>query len=147
MGFSVIGVMMMNMFGIPLTGVDICGFTGDTNGELCARWHVVGSFYPFSRNHNNYDAKSQEPYVFKDEYYEDNVSYMSIMKMAITNKYHLIRYYYTQFMMMSLYGTGSFYNPLFFSFPDDINAYDNTHYNIMIGPAFKLSINSDSLTG
>jgi len=53
MGFSVIGVMLMNLYGIPLAGVDICGFIGNTNPELCARWHVVGSFYPFSRNHDD----------------------------------------------------------------------------------------------
>lgn len=52
MGYSVSGVMLMNMFGIPLAGVDICGFGGDTTPELCARWHMVGAFYPFSRNHN-----------------------------------------------------------------------------------------------
>ena len=54
MGYSVTGVMMHNILGITLAGSDICGFIGDTNPELCARWHVVGSFYPFSRNHNNW---------------------------------------------------------------------------------------------
>jgi alpha-glucosidase len=44
MGLSVLGIMMMNIFGIPFSGSDICGFGGDTNAELCARWHVVGSF-------------------------------------------------------------------------------------------------------
>lgn len=54
MGGSVTGIMMMNMFGIPLAGSDICGFGGNTNPELCARWHVVGAFQPFSRNHNDW---------------------------------------------------------------------------------------------
>jgi alpha-glucosidase (family GH31 glycosyl hydrolase) len=53
MGYSVTGVMAMNMYGIPMAGSDICGFNEDTNPELCARWTVVGSFYPFSRNHNS----------------------------------------------------------------------------------------------
>lgn len=56
MGQSVIGIMMMNIFGIPLVGADICGLWGNTTPELCARWHVVGSFYPFSRNHNDYKS-------------------------------------------------------------------------------------------
>jgi alpha-glucosidase (family GH31 glycosyl hydrolase) len=57
MGFSVTGVMAHNVIGIPLAGSDICGFLGDTNSELCARWHMVGAFYPFSRNHNTWGAK------------------------------------------------------------------------------------------
>ena len=62
MGYSVTGVMMHNIIGIPLAGSDICGFLDETTPELCARWHVVGAFYPFSRNHNTLGAKSQEPW-------------------------------------------------------------------------------------
>ena len=77
---SISGVMMMNTFGIPLAGADICGFMGDTTDELCARWTVAGAFYPFSRNHNGYGFKSQEPYVFAGHRYEEGKDYMSIMR-------------------------------------------------------------------
>lgn len=95
MGASVTGVMMHNIIGIPLAGADICGFIGDTTPELCARWHVVGAFYPFSRNHNALGAKPQEPYVFKDDFYKATLTYTDIMRMAIKAKMHLVRYYYT----------------------------------------------------
>lgn len=58
MGYSVTGIMGHNIMGIPLAGSDICGFIGSTNPELCARWHMVGAFYPFSRNHNAWDTDS-----------------------------------------------------------------------------------------
>ena len=56
MGYSVTGIMAHNIMGIALAGADICGFIDNTNPELCARWYVVGSFYPFSRNHNNWGS-------------------------------------------------------------------------------------------
>jgi alpha-glucosidase (family GH31 glycosyl hydrolase) len=65
MGYSVTGVMAHNIAGIQLAGSDICGFLGDTNPELCARWYIVGAFYTFSRNHNAWDNKPQEPWEFK----------------------------------------------------------------------------------
>jgi alpha-glucosidase (family GH31 glycosyl hydrolase) len=52
MKLSVSGIMLMSMFGIPLSGADICGFLDDTTEDLCTKWHFVGAFYPFSRNHN-----------------------------------------------------------------------------------------------
>lgn len=64
MGHSVTGVMLMNMFGIPLAGADICGFVSISFAELCARWHVVGAFYPFSRNHKMIDTPAELPWTY-----------------------------------------------------------------------------------
>ena len=68
MGYSVTGTMSHNIQGIPLVGADICGFIGNTNAELCARWYTVGAFYPFSRNHNAIGNDSQLPWDFPGVY-------------------------------------------------------------------------------
>ena len=66
MGYSVNGIMHFNAYGMPLVGGDICGFMGETTDDLCEKWHLLGAFYPFSRNHNAMGEKSQEPTTFND---------------------------------------------------------------------------------
>jgi alpha-glucosidase (family GH31 glycosyl hydrolase) len=37
--FSIVGIMNFNLFGIPMTGPDTCGYSGFyRNDEMCARW-------------------------------------------------------------------------------------------------------------
>lgn len=37
------------------------------------------------------------------------------------------------------------YKPVFFEYPEDLNTFDDIRYNVMLGEALKLSINSDTL--
>jgi alpha-glucosidase (family GH31 glycosyl hydrolase) len=51
------------------------------------------------------------------------MTYFDIMKKAIYTKYSLNRYYYSYLSKVSSGEIGAFYKPLFFEYPDDINAY------------------------
>lgn len=52
MKHSIAGVMNFNMFGVPLTGPETCGYYGEQgNDELCARWIQLATFYPLARQH------------------------------------------------------------------------------------------------
>jgi alpha-glucosidase (family GH31 glycosyl hydrolase) len=76
---------------------------------------------------------------------QSTTRYVDIMQQAIYTKYTFIRYYYTQLTLMQQGQIGTFYKPLYFEFPDDIKAYDETERNIMLGDALKLSVVSNEL--
>jgi alpha-glucosidase (family GH31 glycosyl hydrolase) len=53
--------------------------------------------------------------------------------------YSLIRYYYSTFAHINQKG-GSFFRPLKFDWASDAKAYVDTHKNILLGKALKVSI-------
>jgi len=60
--------MNFNMFGIPLTGSDICGYYGTSvNEELCGRWFQLAKFSPLARQDTSGGAPS-EPYLLGEPY-------------------------------------------------------------------------------
>ncbi|CAH8445660.1 unnamed protein product [Schistosoma margrebowiei] len=109
---SVVQIINFNMFGIPMVGADICGFTGNTTEELCVRWSQLGAFYPFSRNHNEDEAMDQDPaYWSKDS--------TEAIKESLKLRYHLLPYIYTLFYRSYLNGT-TVARALAFEFPEDL---------------------------
>ena len=124
--WSISGIFNYNIFGIPFSGSDICGFHRSATDELCARWHILGSFYPFSRNHNVDTGLPQEPWEFGIRSRFDNVND------------NLMRYAYTQFMLISLGKKGAYFKPGFFEFKEDdilLNNMEVQNTHIMVGDA------------
>ena len=128
---SISGIFNFNIFGIPFTGSDICGFMENASKDLCIRWYNLGTFYPFMRNHNFFAAKDQYPWTFGDDA-------LKIINKNIKIRYSLIRYIYSQFFLISLNEKGAFFKPLMFEFPDDETSYENIEDKIMIGEALFL---------
>ena len=110
-----------------MVGPDICGFGGNTNEELCARWFQIGSLYTFARNHNDLNGISQEAFALGP----------IVMKSAITNlklRYSLLKYIFSLFLNKR--GIGSIWRPLFFQYPTDANTYvdEIADTEFLIGP-------------
>jgi alpha-glucosidase/lysosomal alpha-glucosidase len=115
------------MFGFQMVGPDICGFGGNTNTELCARWFQLGALYTFARNHNDADSISQEPYALGD-------TVLQAAKNNLKLRYSLLKYFYLQFLNKR--GLGSIWRPLFFEFPLDANTYldEIADTQFLVGP-------------
>lgn len=111
MEYSIPQLLSFSLFGIPLTGADICGFNGNTTAELCNRWHQLGAFYPFSRNHNTDDGIDQDPAAF-------GIEVVKATKKAFAVRYALLPYLYTLFHNAHIKGD-TVARPLFFEFVND----------------------------
>jgi len=129
------------MFGISMTGADICGFQEATTEELCTRWIQVGAFSPFSRDHNIREAPPQELFVW------DSVAQAS--RSVLRLRYTLLPYLYT--LMYSAHVDGSLvHNAMWTNFPLDQNAFfQDGQYMWGEGVLFTpvLTQGADSVTG
>lgn len=112
MFFSIPQALSFSLFGIPMFGVDTCGFSGNSDEELCNRWMQLSAFFPFYRNHNVLSANSQEPYVWS--------SVIDASKTAMAIRYALLPYIYTTFHLA--HSTGStVMRALAWEFPNEPN--------------------------
>uniref|UniRef100_A0AAV2LKQ6 Uncharacterized protein n=1 Tax=Knipowitschia caucasica TaxID=637954 RepID=A0AAV2LKQ6_KNICA len=115
MAASIAGILSFNIFGMPLVGADVCGFSEQTDEELCVRWTQLGAFYPFSRNHNALDSKAQDPLAFSP-------SARAAMQSALLLRYSLFPLLYTLFHQAHVQGH-TVARPLMFEFPHDPHTY------------------------
>jgi len=119
-----LGVRLMNSLGVsgmPFSGMDIGGFTGNPTVSLYARWMQIGAFIPYYRNHTGVNTKSSEPWAYGEEVLEISRNYVNL-------RYRLLPYLYSSMyeatrtgmpVMRTLALTNTF----------DANAYDTRFQN------------------
>uniref|UniRef100_A0A8C3KGT3 P-type domain-containing protein n=1 Tax=Calidris pygmaea TaxID=425635 RepID=A0A8C3KGT3_9CHAR len=142
MYYSIPGLLSFSLFGIPLVGADICGFSGSTSEELCTRWMQLGAFYPFARNHNSQNEKAQDPTAFSP-------AARTAMKDVLLTRYSLLPFLYTLFHRAHLQGD-TVARPLFFEFPRDVTTLELDRQflwgrSLLVTPVLEPGV--DSVTG
>ncbi|KAL7917102.1 glycosyl hydrolases family 31 domain-containing protein [Trichoderma austrokoningii] len=109
---------------MPMVGSDVCGFNGNAQENICARWALLGAFQPFYRNHADISAPNQEFFLW--------ASVTEAAKKAIAARYRLPDYIYTVMHRSRATGT-PIVNPLFFKYPSDNSPFGiQTHVTIYL---------------
>ena len=131
MSISIPEIFNFQLFGIPMTGADMCGFAGNTTAQLCTRWYQLGAFYPFMRNHNSNVSIPQEPFAF-------DKSTLNAARSSTYLRYSILKWYYSIYVRNQ--GIGTVFRPLFFDFLDDVNLFGlETQFlvgsELMVAPA------------
>ncbi len=124
----------MGLSGITFAGTDVGGFTGNSSGELLARWTQLGTFFPFFRNHCEVRAVAQEPWAFGEKYEK-------IIKEYIELRYKLITHIYNLFYQSSKSGI-PIMRPLVMEYPEDEECYNLSDQflfgeSIMVAPVYE----------
>jgi Alpha-glucosidases, family 31 of glycosyl hydrolases len=130
-----LGVRLMNslgLSGVPFSGMDIGGFTGNGSPSLYARWIQIGAFIPYFRSHTGINTKSAEPWAFGEEVLEIARNYINL-------RYKLLPYLYSNFYEASVSGL-PIMRTLALDNTHDPNVYDTRFQNeYTFGPSFLIA--------
>ncbi|XP_064480486.1 lysosomal alpha-glucosidase-like isoform X2 [Ornithodoros turicata] len=119
-------LLTFNLLGMPFVGADICGTKQNATVELCARWHSLGAFYPFARNHNGAGFVDQDPQAMGSAVVGATIRSLHI-------RYLLLPYLYTLFYRNTVHSEPVM-RAMFYEFPEDENTY-TIDTQFMWGPA------------
>jgi len=143
MKHSIVAMLNYNMYGIPLVGANICGYTEaavpSDFEELCVRWHQLATFYPFAKRYSSTAISMRE---FSD-------SGVDIIRESIKHRYTLLPVLYTLFYTAHTQGT-PVVRPLFFDYlSDDETLKLETQFmfgpSIMVAPVLEKGVSSHSV--
>ena len=118
----------LGLSGVPFTGMDIGGFTGNPSQGLYTRWIQMGAFIPYFRNHTGHDSKSAEPWTFGEDI-------LDIARRYISLRYTLLPYIYSSFREATVDGMPVM-RSLAIDYTHDQNIYDPRYQNeFLLGPS------------
>ncbi len=127
-----LGVRLLNSLGVsgvPFTGMDIGGFTGNPTVALFTRWMQIGAFTPYFRNHTGVNTKSSEPWAYGEEALEISRNYVNL-------RYKMLPYLYSSFYEATQNGQ-PIMRTLAIDYTHDAKVYDTQFQNqYFFGRAF-----------
>lgn len=81
-------VLGLALSGVPFSGPDIGGFSGNPSPELYLRWFQLAAFLTYFRTHSAIGTYKREPWVYGEPY-------TSILRSFLKLRYSLVPYFYT----------------------------------------------------
>jgi len=110
------GILGLSLSGVPYSGPDIGGFSGDPSAELFLRWFQMAAFTPFFRTHSSLTSPRREPWCFGEQAIEITREFLRLRQ-------RLMPYIYTLAWEANQSGQ-PLVRPLFWPSGDDPSLWD-----------------------